>query len=590
MAFSGGVYTLPTPALVPGQIVSSSENNTVRNDMAASFNLTWLRNGTAAATANIPMGSYKLTGLGAATTSGDALSYGAAAVVTTLTSTSLTATRVPYAGTGGLLQDASTFTFDGTTLTAGGFTTSGAISAGTITASGAITVSGGTANGVAYLNGSKVLTTGSALTFDGTSLAVTGAATVTGDISTTSTGRLNVRGSGTGVNYDLQIDNSDTLVNFRASRSNAITKAYAWYLDNSVTEGMRLTSTGLGIGTSSPNYKLEVSQVSGTRIAHFGNSSDGNRGLMILNTGAGAAGTSYIGTNGGGYALTFGTGGSTQMTLDTSGNVGIGTSSPSYRLDVRSSNPSLNVQATTGTNQTSLLLQNSGGSFYVGIDNSSGTSYGAAAYARSLWSDGAYPMAFFTNSTERMRIDSSGNLLVGTTSNSDFSTTLKFYSVSSTYAGAFKTTGGASYECLGLWNTATSGTIYQIRFYDGGAGVRGSVTTNGTSTSFNTSSDYRLKENIQPMQNALGVVAQLNPVTYTWKADGSDGQGFIAHELQAVVPDCVTGEKDAVDEEGKPVYQGIDTSFLVATLTKAIQEQQEQINQLKAEVAALKAK
>jgi hypothetical protein len=85
-------------------------------------------------------------------------------------------------------------------------------------------------------------------------------------------------------------------------------------------------------------------------------------------------------------------------------------------------------------------------------------------------------------------------------------------------------------------------------------------------------------------------VAQLNPVTYNWKADGSDGQGFIAHELQAVVPDCVTGEKDAVDAEGKPVYQGIDTSFLVATLTKAIQEQQEQINQLKAEVAALKAK
>ena len=74
------------------------------------------------------------------------------------------------------------------------------------------------------------------------------------------------------------------------------------------------------------------------------------------------------------------------------------------------------------------------------------------------------------------------------------------------------------------------------------------------------------------MQNALATVAQLNPVTYTWKADGSDGQGFIAHELQAVVPDCVTGEKDAVDADGNPVYQGIDTSFLVATLVAAIQE------------------
>jgi hypothetical protein len=73
-------------------------------------------------------------------------------------------------------------------------------------------------------------------------------------------------------------------------------------------------------------------------------------------------------------------------------------------------------------------------------------------------------------------------------------------------------------------------------------------------------------------------------VTYTWKSDGTDGQGFIAHELQAVVPDCVSGEKDAVDEEGKPVYQGIDTSFLVATLTKAIQELKQEIDELKAKV------
>jgi len=83
------------------------------------------------------------------------------------------------------------------------------------------------------------------------------------------------------------------------------------------------------------------------------------------------------------------------------------------------------------------------------------------------------------------------------------------------------------------------------------------------------------------MTGALATVAQLKPVTYKWNADKSKGQGFIAHELQAVVPECVTGEKDAVDAEGKPVYQGIDTSFLVATLTAAIQE-------LKAEVDSLK--
>jgi len=110
----------------------------------------------------------------------------------------------------------------------------------------------------------------------------------------------------------------------------------------------------------------------------------------------------------------------------------------------------------------------------------------------------------------------------------------------------------------------------------------GAISTDGTTTSYLTSSDYRLKHDIQPMTGALAKVAALKPCTYKWKADGSDGEGFIAHELQEVVPQCVTGEKDAVDAEGKPKYQGIDTSFLVATLTAAIQE-------LKAEFDAYKA-
>jgi len=110
----------------------------------------------------------------------------------------------------------------------------------------------------------------------------------------------------------------------------------------------------------------------------------------------------------------------------------------------------------------------------------------------------------------------------------------------------------------------------------------GKITTTSSATAYATSSDYRLKENVAPMTGALDTVAKLKPVTFTWKLDGKDGQGFIAHELQAVVPDCVSGEKDAVDAEGNPVYQGIDTSFLVATLTAAIQE-------LKAEFDAYKS-
>lgn len=109
----------------------------------------------------------------------------------------------------------------------------------------------------------------------------------------------------------------------------------------------------------------------------------------------------------------------------------------------------------------------------------------------------------------------------------------------------------------------------------------GSITTNATTTAYVTSSDYRLKKDVQPMENALAIVDKLKPVLYTWKTDGSKGQGFIAHELQEVMPECVIGEKDALDENGNPKYQGIDTSFLVATLTAAIQE-------LKAEFDAYK--
>jgi len=124
-------------------------------------------------------------------------------------------------------------------------------------------------------------------------------------------------------------------------------------------------------------------------------------------------------------------------------------------------------------------------------------------------------------------------------------------------------------------------------FANGSNTVIGGIATNGTTTAYNTSSDYRLKHDIQPMTGALAKVAQLKPCTYKWNADDSQGEGFIAHELQQVVPGCVTGEKDGVDEDGQPHYQAIDTSFLVATLTAAMQEQQTIIEQLKARVEAL---
>lgn len=132
--------------------------------------------------------------------------------------------------------------------------------------------------------------------------------------------------------------------------------------------------------------------------------------------------------------------------------------------------------------------------------------------------------------------------------------------------------------------TSTSSTQDRVRF-DVPAGRAGSIQTTGLTTAYNTSSDYRLKENVLPMTGALEKIKALNPVTYTWKADKRIGQGFIAHELQALVPDCVSGKKDDIDDQGNPIYQGVDVSFLVATIVKAIQEQQEQIDALRSEVS-----
>jgi hypothetical protein len=145
-------------------------------------------------------------------------------------------------------------------------------------------------------------------------------------------------------------------------------------------------------------------------------------------------------------------------------------------------------------------------------------------------------------------------------------------------------TANGGQSALNCYNAGTGAV--NIISLENGNGQVGRIQINGTATSYLTSSDYRLKEDVQPMTNALTKVQALKPCTFKWKVDGTDGQGFIAHELQEIVPDCVGGEKDAVNADDKPVHQGIDVSFLVATLTAAIQEQQAIIESLKARLDA----
>ena len=187
-------------------------------------------------------------------------------------------------------------------------------------------------------------------------------------------------------------------------------------------------------------------------------------------------------------------------------------------------------------------------------------------------------IGFAEGGAEAMRINSSGALQVGSTT------------VTGGAARIQSTFNGAAINGIDVRTTYTTDTSYMISFFNNANSSVGSITYNLSSIAYNTSSDYRLKENIVPMTGALSVVQSLKPCTYTWKADGSTGQGFIAHELAEVCPDCVTGEKDAVDADGNPKYQGVDTSFLVATLTAAIQELNAKVETLEAQNAAFEAR
>ena len=314
-----------------------------------------------------------------------------------------------------------------------------------------------------------------------------------------------------------------------------------------------------------------------------------------------ATNLSYTGTlTGNGGIVNIGSG---QVYKDASGNVGIGTTAPSVRLNVSKDGAAgdagqlvriTDTNTANAVGPTSLtigMMNHYAGNPRMSIAGTTGLSFCVG--------DGSDFSA-----QRKVDIDSSGNLLVGTTNTTLYSQnsvngigiipgTSSGIQVATDPAGS---TGNASI-ILNMRNTPINGAKY-IRFFYNGANDIGNISLNGTTAvAYNTSSDYRLKNTIAPMTGALDKVALLKPVTYKWNADGSDGQGFIAHELAEVVPDCVSGNKDAVetytDEDGneatRPAYQGIDTSFLVATLTAAIQEQQALITQLQADVATLKA-
>jgi len=275
-------------------------------------------------------------------------------------------------------------------------------------------------------------------------------------------------------------------------------------------------------------------------------------------------------------ALTLQSAGTTAITVDTSQNVGIGTTSPTQKVHIQ--------QTSSGASLTQLVLQNqdnaAGTASSIGFANHSSSGLITQKIEGYVEGSNAYSMRFYTYETtlkERMRIDSSGKLIIGASAG--------FGAGKVNIAYTPGVTTGLSF----LPSTDASGPT-PCNFLNAAGTSVGSITTTASLTAYNVTSDYRLKENIFPMTGALERIKALKPVTYTWKADGSDGEGFIAHELAEVCPYAVTGEKDAIDADGNPKHQGIDVSFLVSTLTAAIQEQQALITSLTDRIVALEAK
>jgi hypothetical protein len=287
--------------------------------------------------------------------------------------------------------------------------------------------------------------------------------------------------------------------------------------------------------------------------------------IITADTGAvsGTAGLKSSADSSGVLALATGTG-TTAVTIDASQNVGIGTT-PATWATYKAVQVGSTGSWASGANFNIL----SNGWYYDGTDRYLTTGQAVSQYYQNsgthIWRTAASGTAGNAISfAESMRIDSSGNLLVGGTANPN--------------SGRIASNVANSARFMSFVNNSNSAEIGYIQ------------NNSGTAVIYSTSSDYRLKDNPQPMVGALDKVAQLKPCTYTWKSTGAQGQGFIAHELQAVVPDAVCGVKDEVNEDGNPVYQGIDTSFLVATLTAAIQEQQALITTLTERITALEAK
>jgi hypothetical protein len=470
-----------------------------------------------------------------------------------------------------------------------------------------------------------------------TYLSLSGSDTLTADVAIDSSGNVgigtsspteklhvngNILSSG-----DIKTSDGLMLVNGSVGDGDASSPHYSFNVDQDTgmfragtdvlgfstngTERLRIDSSGnVGIGTSSPSALLELDagsstgthlQMTTTGTGHNFDMTDSGGTARIRN----ADGVLRIGADINNEAadsrIQLEVDGTEAMRIDSSGNVGIGVTSPAYTLDVAGE---CKFEVNNGGSSSVYTFKSSGN---TGGDNSivrvTTTDTTAGSFIQFGDGDDANVgqieynhnndnLIFDVNASERMRIDDTGGLRLGLTSNIFNASASEKLSVKNTNVGCAATfeatdiTGG--YPILYLRSTDTTSSQTAVFFYRTNT-IVGSIATTTSSTVYSTSSDYRLKEDVQPMVGASDRLMALKPVNFAWKTDGTRVDGFLAHEAQEIVPEAVVGEKDAVDADGNPKYQGIDQSKLVPLLTAALQEALQKIDALEARVAALEA-
>jgi len=337
------------------------------------------------------------------------------------------------------------------------------------------------------------------------------------------------------------------------------------FLTNNTSMRMHITGDGkVGIGTDSPATKLQLLHAgqckitlgySTTQYAQLGRDTSGNYELACYENGANLK----FGTSQSNNATTE------RMRITAAGNVGIGTTSPQTKLHVAGT---VRFSTTSGDGTETRHAFTMGGSADPGIyqiaDGAQNTKVQLHAAGDSFFGGGNVSVY-------------AGNLYVSG-EGTNFS--------AGSHNGNLLDDNGQSLSSRAATNTQTHKSFYNPN------GAVGSITTNGNNTAFNTSSDYRLKENVVTDWDGTTLLKQLKPSKFNFKADTDTTiQGFLAHEVSGIVPQAVSGEKDAVytaEEaaenitavEGQPNYQSIDHSKLVPLLVKTIQELEARITTL----------